>query len=400
MAYSSISHIPVETVSFALSLRQDNSGEKDPFEGLTEEEREQLADQGKRKGGRGPCKNKSCVEEETQYKIQLVTKVQLSRKLSELQTEFGDIDEEVQEVTKRGDEVMADFAELESEYERNLPHKNKLELELRKLASERRKYTVNIGKLNKELEKLKRKAEKASQSYVSSKSTVSVQSMSEINIIPRDKMKGPKKHSGCLKFLPQEGRVVWSCCMMPDTDADGCLDDQSIGVRTTLILKRRDYYRPYSASVKIDPLLLQPWKRTAQPATPPVWPPTRRPMTTEDKTGRKITKMPELKDQMRFSSSLKSTNPHANSEKNFATAHQQQDALFEKMPALTLNSGAVYSKVRNRDGETPIGKVRKGHRKKMTGNFKPCNGVNKRLAMFEGMHIKNTSTGAMCSSLF
>ena len=99
MAYSSISHIPVETVSFALSLRQDDSGEKDPFEGLTEEEREQLADQGKRMGGRGPCKNKSCVEEETQYKIQLVTKVQLSRKLSELQTEFGDIDEEVQEVT-------------------------------------------------------------------------------------------------------------------------------------------------------------------------------------------------------------------------------------------------------------------------------------------------------------
>jgi hypothetical protein len=408
MAYSSYSHIEVETVSFALSLRADPE-DKDPFSGLSEDEIAALGEGGgKKRGGRGPCKNKSCVEEDTQYKVMLVNKVANSRKLLELQTELSDMDEEVTDCVKRGAEVMEMNSELQSTYDESLPGKRDLELKLRALGSERRAMVLDVAKLTKKLEKLKKKAEKAaSDASVASRSSVrgggSVGPI-EMRVLPRGQMKGPKKHSGVLKFLPQEGRVVWSCCFMPEEDdADGCLDDHSIGVKSTLIMRRSDVYRPFSAQVKIDPYKLAPWKRTQQPATPPVWPPTRRPVTAEGKAGRSHMRAPNWEEQIKFSSSMKSTALESSSYmEQFTTAAQQQHNHMDTSRQINLNSAAVLTEARYRDKDATakVGKTRKSRRTKVTGNFTPGNGVNKKLAMFEGLHMRNTNTTPLCSGLF
>ena len=412
MAYSSISHIPVETVSFALSLRAGEE-EKDPFDGLSEEERAQLADDGKRRGGRGPCKNKSCVEDETRYKLMLVQKMQLSRKLGELNTEYGDFDEEVSDVSARASEITAVFTDLESQLNALQPNKSKLEIQLRKLAFERRTLSVGVSKLQKTLEKLKKKEARqaiASQSQsTTSRSTIPSMEASELRIIPRDKLGNAKKHSGCLKFLPQEGRVVWSCCFMAEDDAEGCLDDHSVGVKSALVLKRRDCYHPYSMQGKVNDFLLAPWRRTAQPATPPVWPPTRRPATTS--TGREDkhkhqhrqekTREPTFSEQLKYSSSMRSTILPDAGRCQYTDATEQRQRLFDSKHNLVLDAGRFHSDARYRSdiAKAPLGKARRSLRKKNTKAFVPGNNVNKRLAMFEGLHLRNVSTAAP-SSLF
>ncbi len=278
-AFSSISHLGVETLSFALSLRDDEDPNKALFDKMTDEERDLLADTAKKRGARGPCKNKTCVTEETQHKLMIIDKARLSKELEEAISENEMLEEEIEDCNKRNAIVVQEHSDLQSTFDGLMPEKVRLTRELKDVASTRRQLTSALTKLQKQYDKLQKQADakeankSSSQLNQSSVSSIRSQNHSDLNILPRDKLKGIKKHSGSLQFLPQSGRIVWSCCMMEEDEADGCLDDQSIGVKSTLIVKPSKVYKPFSTLPKLTNADLIPWRRTQQPATPPVWPP-------------------------------------------------------------------------------------------------------------------------------
>ena len=310
-AFSAISHLGVESISFALSLRDEDDPNKALFDKMTDEERELLADNAKKRGARGPCKNKTCVKEETQHKLMIIDKARLNKELEEAISENELLAEEIEDVNKRNAIVVQENSDLKLTFDTLLPEKVRLSKELKDMASDRRQLTSSLTKLQKQYDKLKKQvdAKEASKSgsQLNSSSVASSRSLnhSDLNILPRDKLKGIKKHSGTLQFLPQRGRVVWSCCMMLDDEADGCLDDQSIGVKSTLIVKPSKVYKPFSTLPNLSNADLIPWRRTQRPAPPPQWPPLHaadRPRTATERIPPRLT----LSQSMKLASNCKS----------------------------------------------------------------------------------------------
>lgn len=62
----------------------------------------------------------------------------------------------------------------------------------------------------------------------------------------------PKKHTGTYNFFCGSRDPAWSCCMHHGEESCGCMDDQSIGVRSTLLI----------------PPKAAPWKSTALEKVP------------------------------------------------------------------------------------------------------------------------------------
>jgi len=46
------------------------------------------------------------------------------------------------------------------------------------------------------------------------------------------------------------GQRTWSCCLSTDEDAPGCIDDCSVGIKSTLVLKNTLAYRPLQSYKK------------------------------------------------------------------------------------------------------------------------------------------------------
>ena len=441
-AFSDIQHLNVETLSFALTLREENDPNKELFDKMTDEERELLGDNGKRKkGGKAPCKNKSCVAEEVTQKLGILEKARLSKELSGLTTEYDELAEEVDESLKRNQTTLNENSDLQSTYEGLLPDRLAIEKELKIIQGEKRSLSHAITKAQKLLKQMKAKEEKRNASKQLSISQASVSSLeaSDLEILPRDKMKGSKKHSGTLKFLPQSGHIVWSCCMMQDDEADGCLDDQSIGVKSTLVMRRSDSYRPYTTLPKMKESDYVPWKRTTQPAIPPVWPPLHdydRPRTANEL----VPKKPSLGESMRMGAICSSPIARAQKEQIFQrscghyTAHDgncgcgmgstfaQGATKMRSSRFATVNGGEflresndlmkqstggpIHSRpstvnsttgrsTRPKSSGASYGMVRLS---RVQGNKRT--GVNKKLSMFSGMHLTNACTTNMTNPAY
>ena len=119
---------------------------------------------------------------------------------------------------------------------------------------------TEIRKANRELQQLIKKAakqQKKNQSQVSSSSSVSgggsVASEEKMEIRKyggededEDDDRPCLKHTGLFGFNRITYEFCWSCCLNPNKDAHGCIDDQSVGVLSALAVKPSNFYKPNS----------------------------------------------------------------------------------------------------------------------------------------------------------
>jgi hypothetical protein len=286
--FSDISHLGPDAISFALSLRPEEDDKNNIFKDLTEEEAAILGETAP--ASRRPCKNKSCVETETTQKLAILKRVQNFREKNVLQTKLEELDIEVNELVERRDEIAAENLSLGQTASVLIPKRVSLEKEFKKVQSERRHLSERLKSLHTFQNKLKAKVEEKKDDeaeevtrHLSMQFGSTGDNSEDAPLIIIPQTHGPHKHSGVYEFQAAINEKGWSCCFNTDRHAEGCQDDQSIGVRTTLGQKHPSFYRPMSAFQPPVDLLLMPWKRTSQGrlANPPVWPPKSRPATSD-----------------------------------------------------------------------------------------------------------------------
>ena len=117
-----------------------------------------------------------------------------------------------------------------------------------RLEADIRKANRALQQLIKEAERKQKKSQTSSSSSASVTSELSEEKMEIRNYDHDDDSQAQNalKHAGFYGFSKITYEFCWSCCLNPVQNSRGCIDDQSIGLHSSLALKPEKFYKPSS----------------------------------------------------------------------------------------------------------------------------------------------------------
>jgi hypothetical protein len=253
--FNEMAHLDAETVKFALSMRESSfEEEEDWMKDLTDEERAVLEEENKKKKAMArlkPCKVKDCVETEKAVGHNILERVTLQKNIEATTLKVQESSDDIQSlmVLSESTEVELDtlttkLAALKAKEKKEL--KEKL-VTARKATSQLEnqilKLTVWIAK---ELEEAEAEADIEAKEEEKTKTQAQNSSLPSLDFTLRKihKCRG-KKHTGVFR-TSASGFPEWSCCRAEDEDESGCQDDQSVGVKSTLVQRQPASFKPYT----------------------------------------------------------------------------------------------------------------------------------------------------------
>ncbi len=255
LSHFNISHLNPETVRFAILLREGppKEGNDDWKKDLTEEEIKILEEENlKKKAERKikPCVVKDCKDTERNVQLFTIERVQLLKKIADTTAALGVLEEDTSQLNKANEQVEAEAIQLTEELAK-CRNKEKKELKEKLVTATRTKQQLELAilKANAELSKFKEEA-KAEADIAAREKNAQQQQRQHSNLPPVNfqiehvPLHG-HKHTGTYRAIAT-GFKQWSCCLADDEDAEGCSDEQSIGVRSTLVRKTECAHHPYT----------------------------------------------------------------------------------------------------------------------------------------------------------
>ena len=254
LGYYDMCHLNPDTKRFATLLREGppTDGDIDWQKGLSPEEITILDEEAKKKKSERkikPCVVKECKQTEHDVQMATLERIVLIKKIKEVEDAAIASEEEINELEKaaadldvEGEEATKEIAILKLKEKKELKErmtsatrlKSQLELEILKanavLSSHKEAAAVEAASAAKE----------AQQSQNMHSSTLPI-----VNFIREYVPPNGQKHTGIYRTIVT-GNKQWSCCMADDEDHEGCADDHSVGVKSTLVHKHESAHHPYT----------------------------------------------------------------------------------------------------------------------------------------------------------
>jgi len=257
MGFFDMCHLNPETIKFAKLLRdgppKDIAGEnwKDD---LSPEEvliLEQDAKEKKAERKIKPCAVKECKETERSVQMVTIERVHLLKKIEEATEAVSVLEEDAKQLEQANEQVEAEAAELTLELAA-LRSREKKEIKEKVVHATRLKQQLDIAilKAHAELSKVKDAAKvEADTAAREQQKAVSEQAQTHTALPPVNfeilyEPPHGHKHTGAY-LTTASGFKQWSCCLADDEDQRGCQDDQSVGLRSTLVHKTEAAHHPF-----------------------------------------------------------------------------------------------------------------------------------------------------------
>ena len=263
LCFSSMGHLNPDTLRFAVLLREGPpiDGTEDWKKDLSDEEIKILEEENKKKKAERkikPCVVKKCKEEGHATQLAILERVQLLKKIKEIQEQVLVMEEDIKQADEGNLAVEAEV-DHSTELLAELRTREKKGIKEKVVEATRLKQTLDISilKAKAEISKIQDEdkaledaaAEKAKAASVNDNNNFdhdnndSMPTLSPLNFdLPKNNLQS--KHTGTYDFS-STGFKKWSCCMGDDHSQPGCADDHSVGVKSTLVEKGSMAYKPY-----------------------------------------------------------------------------------------------------------------------------------------------------------
>lgn len=219
MPRSATRHVAVDNLSFVLNLRKEENIDKprpksaipaiNQKKGSEEDEKKIFKEQSKETG----CKNSQCLLVEAELVEVLNEKREITDSLMDLSRTFA-VDEQF-------------YNEMTQEYSETITRQEDL---LRKLMALDVDFSKKVEMLQKLKEEQQHLEDQIARKHAELRGLAESKETKKNEIIPKDHC---RKHNG-VYVATRTGRPHWSCCLAEDEHADGCIDDQSIGIKSKL----------------------------------------------------------------------------------------------------------------------------------------------------------------------
>ncbi len=250
--FNEIQHMDAETVRFALALREKKKeDENDWLAGLSEEERAIIEEENKKgKASRSkPCKVKDCVKTEADIGHQLLERANLLKNIAAVEDQLNDTTDDLGSLAVLSESTERELDQLtirastlkaleKTELKEKLIHARK---EAHHLEGKVFRAQAELRKLSAEAE-----AEAGAEELKAPPTELQGGNLPDLDFtLSQFQARYDKKHTGVYRTGPS-GFPEWSCCRATDEAEPGCQDDQSVGVRSTLVKRPKSTYLPYT----------------------------------------------------------------------------------------------------------------------------------------------------------
>ncbi len=256
LAYYDMCHLNPDTKRFATLLRDGPpTDDNDWKKGLTAEEVQILEEEAKKKKAERkvkPCAVTECKQTEQAVQMATLERVTLLKKIKSAEDGALILEEDLHQLEKSTEELETEGDRLSNELAA-LRVKEKKEVKEKVVTATRLKaqLELEILKANAELSTHKEAAQAEAVAATAAKDK-SVQqdklhhtSLPPVNFTKEYAPTHGHKHTGVYRTTAS-GNKQWSCCMADDEDDEGCIDDHSVGLKSTLVHKHESAHHPYT----------------------------------------------------------------------------------------------------------------------------------------------------------
>jgi hypothetical protein len=266
-----MAHLDPDSKRFAILLREIANtaltpGDDDWKHGLSDDEVKIIEEENKKKKAERkikPCAVKECKDTEIADTHATIESVTLRRKIEEIQLQLAASEEENIELEKVSSQAEEEASQAEIKLAQ-LKSYEKKELKEKTVIATRTKQSLDIAilKANAELSSHKDAEEKETRekeadarsrnSGTNNDNNINIignnfpngQSLPPVNFDRDFIPKHAPKHTGSYN-MTSSGFKQWSCCMADDHSQDGCQDDHSVGLLSTMVNNAEGAHHPY-----------------------------------------------------------------------------------------------------------------------------------------------------------
>lgn len=251
-SFNEMAHLDPDTARFALAMREAKKDEEEDWmAGLTEEERAIIEEDNKKKKAASrmkPCKVKDCVKTEQEVGHQILERASLIKKIEMTEEKVNECADDITSLMALGEGTEKELDKLTTTLA-GLKAKEKKELK-EKLVNGR-KTTNQLENQILKLQTLIRKHLEDAEGEVADKGKDEARAQASSSLPNIDftltnfHTKCGKKHTGVYR-TSASGFPQWSCCRAEEEDEPGCQDDQSVGVKSTLVKRHPGNFKPHT----------------------------------------------------------------------------------------------------------------------------------------------------------
>lgn len=243
--FSDIAHIDAMTMAYVLSLREQPPDD-DLMKNMSEDDKKVLEAENKPlRKGQTACKAKNCKDVTIAISMAILDGVHTKRDTKKNIEVTLDSETRINELNDEINELDEMFESINAEYSDVLKTLEQKEKKMKSLNHNKNVLEQNIKSAQRQLEKLIRQASKESSNSsvnstggLSSAASMKLQSVigeeDDETVQPSPTGYRNKKHSGVFSYCFQTQRFCWSCCISEEKGGEGCMDDQSIGVLSSI----------------------------------------------------------------------------------------------------------------------------------------------------------------------
>lgn len=249
--FNAMAHLDPDTARFALAMRESKKDEEEDWmAGLSEEERAIIEEENKKKKAASrmkPCKVKDCVKTEQEVGQQILERASLMKKIDVTEEKVKDCADDITSLMALGEGTEKELDKLTTTLAA-LKMKEKKDLK-EKLVNGRKVTTQlenQITKLQAWIRSMEDAEDEAAENEKDDSREAQPSSLPNIDFtLTKHHTKCCKKHTGVFR-TSASGFPQWSCCRAEEEDEPGCQDDQSVGVKSTLVHRHSGNFKPYT----------------------------------------------------------------------------------------------------------------------------------------------------------
>ena len=181
--------------------------------------------------------------------------------------ELQDVEKDLEDSILFKEKAEGEVDLNKQDYEKVATYEKILSQKCKSIGDEKRLLNKEIIECEREKKRIIREINARGDSLSVASSTAS----NHMDILASSEASTAKKHSGIYAYNEHKQQFAWSCCLEENWDSFGCIDEQSIGMRSALIFKDEEIYKPWTTSNQNREPPIK-WKKPAPIAKCPVWP--------------------------------------------------------------------------------------------------------------------------------